>query len=94
MFFFFFFFEQSAIDIIEQALQGDESLVAGEIEEEYAYDYFLPNGCKSLGLPPKTALEVKKELVPGVYSILFSDARKVLEKGVCNVYTDIHQKYA
>lgn len=35
MFFFFFFFEQSVINIIEQALHGDESLVAGEIEEDY-----------------------------------------------------------
>ncbi len=92
MFFFFFFFEQSAIDIIEQALQGDESLVVGEIEEEYAYDYFLPKGCKRLGLPPKTAIEVKKELVPGIYSILFSDARKTLEKGVCNQFVVVYEK--
>lgn len=92
MFFFFFFFEQSVIDIIEQALHGDESLVAGEIEEDYAYDYYLPNGCKSLGLPPKTALEVKKELVPGIYSILFSDARKALEKGVCNEFVVVYEK--
>lgn len=92
MFFFFFFFEQSAIDIIEQALQGEESLVAGEIEEEYAYDYFLPNGCEMLGLPPKTALEVKKELVPGIYSTLFSDARKALEKGVCNEFIVVYEK--
>lgn len=91
MFFFFFFFEQSAIDIIEQALQDDESMVVGEIKENYAYDYFLPNGCKSLGLPPKTAIEVKKELVPGIYSILFSDARKALEKGVCNEFVVVYE---
>ena len=92
MFFFFFFFEQSAIDIIEQALQDDESLVAGVIEKEYAYDYFLPNGCKRLCWPPKTAIEVKKELVPGIYSILFSDARKALEKGACSEFVVVYEK--
>lgn len=91
-FFFFFFFEQSAIDIVEQALDGEESLVAGEIDEKYAYDYFLPVGCKRLGLPPKTAIEVKKELVPGIYSVLFSDARKALNKGACNEFVVVYEK--
>lgn len=92
MFFFFFFFEQSAIDIIKQFLQDDETLIAGEIKCDYAYDYLLPKGCVKLGFPPKTAIEFKKELVPGIYSILFSDARNAVEQEVCDEFIVIYEE--
>ena len=60
---FVFFFEQDIIDIIELALQGDETLVVGEIRKDFSFDYLLPEGCMKLGFPPRTAIEVKKQQV-------------------------------
>jgi hypothetical protein len=78
---FFFFFEQDAIDLLKQALQGEELLEVGQIEADYAYDYYLPKGCKTLGLPGNTAIEVKRNLAPGLFSILLSDAERAYMTG-------------
>lgn len=79
--FFFFFFEQDIIDIIQQSLRGDETLEVGDFAKDYGYDYLLPKGCKSLGFPENTAIEVKKQLVPGLLSILISDAKNAYKTG-------------
>lgn len=89
---FFFFFEQNAIDIISQALIGDETLEAGTITENYGYDYILPKGCKQLGFPPKTAIEVKKNLVPGLFSILLSDAEYAHKEGLFNLFVIVYKE--
>lgn len=81
MFFFYFFFEQDAIEIIRKSLEDEETLDAGKIKDNYAYDYLLPKGCKKLELPENTAIEVKKHLAPGLFSILVSDAEKAYKEG-------------
>lgn len=43
--FFFFFFEQDIIDVIKQALRGDETLEGGDFAKDYCYDNLLPMGC-------------------------------------------------
>lgn len=91
MFFFFFFFEQDVVDFIKQSLQGDETLEAGEINEAYAYDYLLPNGCKNLRLPEKTAVEVKKNLAPGLFSVLVRDAENAYETGKYNHFLIVYE---
>lgn len=92
MFFFFFFFERDAIDFIKQSLQDDETLEVGEIKDSYAYDYLLPKGCKNLELPEKTAIEVKKNLAPGILSILISDARNAQKAGVVNHFLVLYEE--
>lgn len=47
--------------------------------QDYGYDYILPKGCRQLGFPPQTAIEVKKNLVPGLQSILISDVKRAYE---------------
>lgn len=74
MFFFFFFFEDDIINLIESSLSGDEILESGEIQQDYGYDLFLPNGCKKLGFPIRTALAIKRRLAPGIVSISIQDA--------------------
>lgn len=92
MFFFFFFFERDAIDFIKQSLQGDETLEVGEIKDTYAYDYLLPKGCKNLALPENTAIEVKKNLAPGLLSILISDAKNAKKAGVINHFLVLYEE--
>lgn len=92
MFFFYFFFEQEAVDLIKQSLYGDESLETGEIRDTFAYDYFLPNGCKELGFPEKTAIEIKKNLAPGMLSILISDAYKSYKTGEFNHFLVLYEE--
>lgn len=92
MFFFFFFFERDAIDFIKQSLQGDETLEVGQIKDTFAYDYLLPKGCVSLALPENTAIEVKKNLAPGLLSILISDARNALKTGDINHFLVLYEE--
>lgn len=92
MFFFFFFFERDAIDFIKQSLQDDETLEVGEIKDTYAYDYLLPKGCKSLDLPENTAIEVKKNLGPGILSILISDAKNAKRAGGINHFLVLYEE--
>lgn len=92
MFFFFFYFEQDVVDFIKQSLSGDESLEVGEIKDTYAYDYYLPNGCRNLGLPEKTAVEIKKNLAPGILSILISDVQNAYNLGNVNHFLVIYEK--
>lgn len=92
MFFFFFFFEQEVIDFIKQSLQGDESLEAGKIEEKFAYDYLLPKGCAKLCLPKMTAIEVKKNLAPGLLSILISDAENAYRTKEFNHFLVLYEE--
>lgn len=92
MFFFFFFFEQDAVDFIKQSLQGEETIEAGEIKDTYAYDYLLPKGCKNLMLPEKTAIEVKKNLAPGMMSILISDAEKAFNTRNFNHFLVLYEE--
>ena len=92
MFFFFFFFERDAIDFIKQSLQDDETLEVGEIKDTYAYDYLLPKGCKNLDLPENTAIEVKKNLAPGLLSILISDAKSAHKTGVINHFLVLYEE--
>ena len=89
---FIFFFEQDAIDLIEQALLGDETLVVGEIRKDFAFDYILPEGCMKLGFPPRTAIEIKKQLVPGLQSILINDAKNALKTGEFNLFLVIYEE--
>lgn len=92
MFFFFFFFEQDAVDFIKQSLSDDETLEVGEIKDTFAYDYYLPNGCRNLNLPEKTAIEIKKNLAPGLLSILISDAHKAYQTGGFKHFLIIYDK--
>lgn len=89
---FFFFFEQEALDIINQSLTGEETLEAGSITQDFGYDYILPKGCEQLGFPPRTAIEVKKKLVPGLLSILISDAKKAYKKGEFNLFVVLYEE--
>lgn len=89
---FFFFFEQDTIDLIEQSLLGEEALKVGSIHKDYAYDYILPNGCQLLGYPPNTIVDVKKRLVPGLFSIIISDAKKTYEIGGFNKFIVIYEE--
>ena len=89
---FFFFFEQEAIDIINQSLTGEETLEAGSVSQDYGYDYILPKGCQQLGFPPRTAIEVKKKLVPGLLSILITDAKKAYEEGEFNLFVVLYEE--
>lgn len=65
---FFFFFEDDIIDLIKSSLSSDEALESVEGQRDYGYDFFLPLGCKKLGFPNRTALEIKKRLAPGTVS--------------------------
>ena len=89
---FFFFFEQEAIDIINQSLTGEETLEVGVISRDYGYDYLLPKGCRQLGFPPRTAIEIKKKLVPGLLSILLTDAYKAYEKREFNLFVVLYEE--
>ena len=90
--FFFFFFEQDIIEIIKKSLQDDETLEAGEIKENYAYDYLLPKGCKKLDLPENSAIDVRKHLAPGLFSILVSDAEKAYKEGKINHFLILYEE--
>ena len=90
--FFFFFFEQDIVNLIRQSLSDNETLEAGSIKDTYAYDYYLPNGCRNLDLPEKTAIEIKKNLAPGLLSILISDAHKAYETGDFNHFLVIYKE--
>ena len=92
MFFFFFFFEQEIIDIISKSLLDGESIEVGKINTNFAYDYVLPKGCKQLGLPPKTAIEVKKTLVPGTLSVLINDAKNAHTTGDFNMFLVLYEE--
>ena len=92
MFFFFFFFEQDAIDFIRQSLSDDETLEVGEIKDSFAYDYYLHKGCRKLGLPERTAIEIKKNLAPGLLSVLMSDAQKAYQTKAFNHFLVIYEK--
>ena len=89
---FFFFFEQEAIDMINQSLSGEETLEVGVISRDFGYDYLLPEGCRQLGFPPRTAIEVKKKLVPGLLSILITDANKAYEKREFNLFVVLYEE--
>lgn len=78
--FFFFFFEDDILHLIESLLNESETLERGSFSEDYGYDYFLPNGCKELALPPRTALQIKKRLAPGIVSIAIRDAIKLVSR--------------
>ncbi len=89
---FFFFFEQDTLDLIQQSLLGDEILEVGSIHQDYAYDYILPNGCQLLGYPPNTIVDVKKRLVPGLFSILIADAKKTYDTKEFNKFIVIYEE--
>ena len=64
MFFFFFFFEEFE-GLLKQCLYSDERYEKSKIIGNSMVDYFLPEGSRRLGYPPKTVIQVKDRITSG-----------------------------
>lgn len=75
MFFFFFFFFDDIKQLIESSLSEGEAIeTVVDDKEDAEFDLFLPGGCKKLGFPQKTALQLKRRLAPGDVSMSVQNA--------------------
>ena len=64
MFFFFFFFEEFE-GFLKQCLYSDEHYERSKVIGDSMVDYFLPEGSRRLGYPPKTVIQVKDRITSG-----------------------------
>lgn len=64
MFFFFFFFEEFE-GFLKQCLYSDEHYEKSKVIGDSMVDYFLPEGSRRLGYPPKTVIQVKDRITSG-----------------------------
>lgn len=67
MFFFFFFFDEFE-GFLKQSLYSDESYEKDKIVGDTMVDFYLPEGSRRLGYPPKTVIELKERITLGTIS--------------------------
>ena len=91
MFFFFFFFESEVKYIIESELTGSDTILSEYRSGDYVFDLFLPEGCRRLGFPPKTAIELKTKLVSDSVAQVTRMARTSLKSGYARHFVLIYE---
>ena len=73
--------ESEVEQILESKLTSSEGVIYNMRCGAYYLDCFLPLGCRQLGFPPKTALELKTRLVSGTVAEVARRAQAVTKSG-------------
>ena len=90
--YFFFFFESEVRQIIGAELTGSETILSEYRSGDYVFDLFLPEGCRRLVFPPKTAIELKTKLVSDSVAQVTRMARVSLKSGFAQHFVLIYDE--